>query len=193
MVDENGTVPFAGAVKQLLFWDRRGLGEVRLLSPQEFAGRCGPDRIGPDALAISVAQLRERLGASRRAIKVALLDQRALAGIGNIYASEILHRAGIHPAQPCLELAPRQWTRLRIEMRRVLREALRDEGSTLGDRTFRNARGGPGRFCRHVYQRDGQACLRCGRAEIVRIVQAQRSTFFCPACQVPSPSGRRSG
>ncbi len=80
-----------GSAPELLFWDRRGLGSVRLLAPDEFAELFGPDRVGPDALALSAELLRARLGASRRAIKVALLDQRAVAGIGNLYASEILH------------------------------------------------------------------------------------------------------
>ena len=99
----------SGPAKQLLFWDQRGLGVVRLVSPAEFQSRYGPDKIGPDALEISAAELRERLGKSGRAIKVALLDQKALAGIGNIYASETLHLVGIHPGTPCNKLTPRQW------------------------------------------------------------------------------------
>jgi formamidopyrimidine-DNA glycosylase len=160
------------------------LGVVRLVSPAEFAARYGADKMGPDALEISAAELRARLGASRRAIKVALLDQRALAGVGNIYASEILHRVRMHPATPCNRLTPRQWTKLRAELRRVLREALRDQGSTLSDSVYTTPAGEAGKFVRRVYQRHGQPCLRCGRAEIQRMVQAQRSTFFCPVCQV---------
>jgi formamidopyrimidine-DNA glycosylase len=182
----------SGPAKQLLFWDQRGLGVVRLVSPVEFAARYGADKIGPDALEISAAELRERLGASRRAVKVALLDQKALAGIGNIYASEILHRVRIHPATPCNRLTPRQWTKLHAEMRKVLREALRDQGSTLSDNVYTTSDGKPGKFTRRVYQRHGQPCLRCGQAEIERIVQAQRSTFFCPACQVAVAENRDS-
>jgi formamidopyrimidine-DNA glycosylase len=170
--------------RQLLFWDQRGLGVVRLVSPAEFESRYGPDKIGPDALEISAAELRARLGASRRAIKVALLDQKALAGIGNIYASEIVHRVGIHPATPCNRLMPRQWTKLHAEMGKVLHEALRDQGSTLADNIYTAPDGEPGKFTRRVYQRQGQPCLRCHQATIERIVQGQRSTFFCPACQV---------
>ncbi len=173
----------SGLAKQLLFWDRRGLGVVRLVSAAEFEGRYGPKKIGPDALEISAAELRSRLAASRRAIKVALLDQRAVAGIGNIYASEMLHRSGIHPAKPCNRLSPPEWRRLHAQMGKVLREAIRRQGSTLRDNTYRPARDEPGEYEFRVYQRDGQRCGRCGRGEIVRIVQAQRSTFFCPACQ----------
>jgi formamidopyrimidine-DNA glycosylase len=174
-----------GAVEELLFWDRRGLGVARLVSPRQFAQRYGRDRLGPDALEVSAAILRERLEGSRRAIKVALLDQHALAGVGNLYASEILHRAGIHPALPCRRLRPAQWTRLHAAMQEVLRAAIRHQGSTLRDGTYRIARNQPGnyQFCHWVYQRAGQRCLRCGGADVVRIVQCQRSTFFCPACQ----------
>jgi formamidopyrimidine-DNA glycosylase len=179
----------AGPKKQLLFWDQRGLGVVRLVSPPEFETRYGVDKIGPDALDIPAGTLRERLRASRREIKVALLDQRVLAGIGNIYASEILHRAGIHPRTPCDRLRPGQWTKLHAKMGEVLREALRDQGSTLSDNVYHAPGGGPGKYRRRVYQRHGQPCLACGRSQIVRIVQAQRSTFFCPACQ-PAAAGK---
>jgi formamidopyrimidine-DNA glycosylase len=173
--------------RQLLFWNQRGLGVVRLMSPRTFARQCGPDRLGPDALSITTADLRQRLASSRRAIKVALLDQRALAGVGNLYASEILHRAGLHPETPCTLLTPRQWRRLREAMGEVLDEAIRHQGSTLRDGTYRIARNEPGNYqvCHRVYQRHGEPCLRCGKAEIRRIVQAQRSTFFCPRCQRP--------
>jgi len=156
---------------------------VRLVSPAELERDYGAARIGPDALEISAAELRQRLESSRRAIKVALLDQRAVAGIGNIYASEILHRIGVHPAVPCDRLAPARWIRLHRAMRKVLREAIDRQGSTLSDMVYRDAQGEPGQYRFRVYQRAGEACLRCRQAEIVRIVQAQRSTFFCPACQ----------
>jgi formamidopyrimidine-DNA glycosylase len=171
---------------QLLFWDQRGLGVVRLLSPVEFESRLGPDKIGPDALEISAADLRNRLKSSRRAIKVALLDQKILAGVGNIYASESLHLARIHPGTPCDRLTPRQWKRLHAMIREVLNEALRRQGSTLADNVYNAPDGKPGKYAFRVYQRHGQPCPRCGRAEIKRIVQAQRSTFFCPACQAPA-------
>ena len=131
-------------------------------------------------------QLRERLGHSRRAIKVALLDQRAVAGIGNLYASEMLHVATFHPAAHCHRLNSEQWTRLHAAMRLVLEEAIRYEGSTLSDGTYRNALNESGGYQVHhrVYDRTEQPCPTCGRGTIQHIVQAQRSTFFCPQCQV---------
>jgi len=178
-------IELSGPAEQILFWDQRGLGVVRLLSPTEFAVSCGPAKIGPDALEISLNDLRTRLCRSARAIKVALLDQKVLAGVGNLYASEILHRAGIHPARSCRRLRKAQWQRVHAEMLCVLHEAIQHQGSTLRVGTYRIARDMPGnyQFNHRVYQRHGQTCLACGKAAIERIVQAQRSTFFCPSCQ----------
>ncbi len=178
-------IELSGPAERILFWDQRGLGVVRLVSPEEFDALYGAAKIGPDALEISAAELRRRLGRSSRAIKVALLDQKALAGVGNLYASEILHRAGIHPARSCRQLRKAQWQRVHAEMLRVLHDAIEHQGSTLRDGTYRIARDVSGnyQFRLRVYQRHGQICLACGKAEIVRIVQAQRSTFYCPVCQ----------
>jgi formamidopyrimidine-DNA glycosylase len=172
------------ASRWLWYWDRRGLGTVRLLSPRQVSAELGPRKLGPDALAITADELRERLGASRRAIKVALLDQRAVAGVGNLYASEILHAAGIHPGTLCHRLSAGRWERIKQAMREVLNTAIRYAGSTLADGTYRNALNQHGNYqnLHRVYGRAGAACPRCGRT-IVRIVQAQRSTFFCPRCQ----------
>jgi formamidopyrimidine-DNA glycosylase len=174
-----------GQHRQLLYWDRRGLGSVRLFSSRELAAELGPDRLGPDALQVSVQQLRSRLEGSRRAIKVALLDQRMVAGVGNLYASELLHVARIHPASPCCRLSGRQSSRLHMAMWQVLEDAIAHEGSTLSDDTYRNALNSPGTYQNHhrVYDRAAQSCPTCDRARIRRIVQAQRATFFCPRCQ----------
>ena len=174
-----------GTAEQLLFWDQRGLGVVNLFSPEQFIERLGPNRIGPDAIAVTSVILRERLGNSRRAVKVAMLDQHGISGVGNLYASEILHRAGIHPATVCFKLKPRHWTSIHAAMQTVLVEAIRHQGSTLRDGTYRAAHNEPGNYQdkHRVYQRAGKPCLQCGKAEIVRIVQAQRSTFYCPICQ----------
>lgn len=171
--------------RQFLFWDQRGLGVARLVSPAEFLCHYGPAKIGPDALEVTVAELRQRLGGSRRPIKVAFLDQKALAGVGNLYASEILHRAHVHPQVPCNRLRPAQWAKIHAAMRAILDEAIRHQGSTLRDGTYRIAHNEPGNYqvCHRVYQRADEPCLECGKGRIVRIVQAQRSTFFCPRCQ----------
>ena len=174
-----------GPHEELWYWDRRGLGSVRLFSAEQLEVELGPAKLGPDALAITVKEMRERLGKSSRAVKVALLDQQAVAGIGNLYASEMLHCARIHPATACEELAPEDWKALHREMRKVLRTAIRYEGSTLGDGTYRNALNKAGGYQNHhrVYARAGERCPTCRGGKIVRIVQAQRSTFYCPVCQ----------
>jgi formamidopyrimidine-DNA glycosylase len=178
-----------GTVRELMYWDRRGLGNVRLFSPAEFAAAFGPEKVGPDALAMTAELFQQQLGGSRRAVKVALLDQRAVAGIGNLYASEILHLARVHPARECDRITRRQWLAIANATREVLTTAIRYEGSTLGDGTYRNALNEVGGYQNHhrVYNRAGSACMRCGTgSKIVRIVQAQRSTFFCATCQSKS-------
>jgi len=176
---------------ELLFWDRRGLGSVRLVSPAEMDRWLGPDKLGPDALVISSDELRSRFRVSKRAIKVALLDQKLVAGIGNLYAAEILHLASVHPEKACNRITGPEWLRIHQAIGTVLNTAIQYEGSTLSDGTYRNALNQSGSYqAQHrVYDREGQACLTCGKKVIVRIVQCQRSTFFCPYCQ--TKSGRR--
>jgi formamidopyrimidine-DNA glycosylase len=172
--------------RELLYWDRRGLGSVRLFSPQEFQITFNSEKVGPDALAMTGELFRTRLGASKRAVKVALLDQRAVAGIGNLYASEILHLAGIHPARRCDKITRSQWQAIADATCSVLEAAIRYEGSTLRDGTYRNALNGEGAYQNHhrVYDKEGQSCPRCkGDTLIRRSVQSQRATFFCPRCQ----------
>ncbi len=173
-----------GPIDEILYWDRRGLGNVRLFSREEYDSRFGLEKIGPDALEITADEFRERLGGSRREIKPALLDQRAVAGIGNLYASEILHVARIHPQRKCSAMTRQQWQSLVAATHSVLAEAIRYEGSTLGDGTYRNALNQAGGYqnMHRVYNRAEQLCPRCS-AKIKRLVQTQRSTFFCAKCQ----------
>jgi formamidopyrimidine-DNA glycosylase len=171
---------------ELLYWDRRGLGNVRLFSPDQFEAAFGPEKLGPDALTMTAELFRTQLGGSKRAVKVAMLDQRAVAGIGNLYASEILHMAAVHPARRCDTITRPQWQRIADATCAVLETAIRYEGSTLGDGTYRNALNQAGSYQNHhcVYDKAGEACPRCGGdSKITRIVQAQRSTFFCRVCQ----------
>jgi formamidopyrimidine-DNA glycosylase len=171
------------------FWDRRGLGTITLVDDTGFASACGEGKLGPDGLVLTGDDLRRTLAKSQRAVKVALLDQRAVAGIGNIYAAEILFRAGLDPRTRCRQLRSADWDRVAAETRRVLAEAVRLEGSSIGDETYRTADSRPGRAQRRhrVYGREGEPCRAC-TTPIERIVLGQRATFFCPACQA---RGRR--
>ena len=173
---------------RVLYWDRRGLGCVVLLSMTELM-RIQTEKLGPDALAISTDELQERLESSRREVKVALLDQSVVAGIGNIYASEILHLARVHPQARCDRLTHQQWDEIRAATHEVLEEAVRHEGSTLSDGTYRNALNTAGEYQNHhrVYDRAGETCATCGAGSVRRIVQAQRSTFYCHRCQTKRP------
>ncbi len=170
--------------REILFWDRRGLGTVRLLTREEFTERVDA-KLGPDALVFTAEHIQSKLRSSRRAVKVALLDQKVVAGIGNLYAAEILFLAGIDPRTRCDKLSGPQWRRIRSCTLAVLNEAIEHEGSTLSDGTYRNALNDPGGYqnCHRVYDRAALPCPRCHDGVIRRIVQAQRSTFFCPKCQ----------
>jgi len=171
--------------RSLWFWDRRGLGTVSLLNPNEVQLLFGQEFLGPDALAADASHWKAVCGATRRPIKVLLLDQSKVAGIGNLYASEILHLCRIHPAAPADSLRPAQLKLLAQFTVEVLSTAIQYEGSTLGDGTYRNALNQSGGYqnAHRVYAREGETCPSCDREEILRIVQSQRSTFYCPKCQ----------
>jgi formamidopyrimidine-DNA glycosylase len=172
-------------IRHIWYWDRRGMGSVRLLTAAQLARQLGAAALGPDALSLDAVQLARRLGHSRREIKVALLDQKAVAGIGNLYASEILHLARIHPTRRCDQLRSADWHRLYAALREILENAILHEGSTLSDGTYRNALNQSGGYQNHhrVYGRADQPCPTCRRGLVQRFVQAQRSTFYCPLCQ----------
>ncbi len=115
-------------------------------------------------------------------IKVALMDGSVVVGIGNIYASEALHLAGVHPLRKCKRISGSGYHRIAASMRQVLSKALRQGGTTLQD--FRRADGLPGYFSREllVYGRAGQPCRVCTKP-IRSCIIGQRSTFYCPRCQ----------
>ncbi len=175
--------PAHGQPSSFEFWDRRGLGTVRLLTNQEMLQL--RDRLGPDPLEMTTTDWKRQLGRTKRSIKNALLDQNLVVGIGNIYASEILHLARISPEAPASSLSSGRIIRIANASVRILKDAIRYEGSTLGDGTYRNALSREGHYQnKHcVYQKEGNRCPTCKRSCIRRIVQAQRSTFFCPRCQ----------
>jgi formamidopyrimidine-DNA glycosylase len=172
-----------GSQRELLFWDRRGLGKVQLVTRHQYETEIA-SRLGPDALTIDESILAERFRHSQREIKVALLDQSAIAGIGNLYAAEILFAAAVDPRTKCNRIRKIQWQRIAAATRDILSCAIKYEGSTLSDGTYRNAINGEGSYQNHhrVYDRENLPCPVC-HWPIVRIVQAQRSTFFCRHCQ----------
>ena len=176
---------FSHGEKEVLYWDRRGLGMIYLLNDQQYQERFSLKNLGPDALDVTGKLLKEIFGKSKRPVKVALLDQKKVAGIGNLYASEILHVAAIHPAKQCNRITLRQWDLIAETTIDILQTAIAHEGSTLSDGTYRNALNDPGGYqnMHRVYDKEGEACPICMDSVITRIVQAQRSTFFCKSCQ----------
>ena len=169
--------------------------ELRLVDPRRFGGvRAGVftelmasdplGSLGPEPLepGFSGAALAERLGRSVRPIRDALLDQEAVAGVGNIYAVEALFAAGIHPLIAANRLHASAWDRLASSVVRALQQGIENGGTTLKD--FRNVVGEVGRNQDDlkVYGRAGEECSRCG-AELVGFVSGGRSGAFCPRCQ----------
>jgi formamidopyrimidine-DNA glycosylase len=115
-------------------------------------------------------------------VKSFLMDAGVVVGVGNIYASEALHLAGVHPRRSVARLSSERFDRIAATVRDVLTRAIEEGGTTLND--FADADGEPGYFAvsLHVYGRAGEPCLRCG-GTVRRIVQSNRSTFYCPGCQ----------
>ena len=169
----------------MLFRDRRGLGNVTLLSPKQYETKLTDGKLGPDALDVSLEEFPGRFKESRRDIKVAMLDQSAVLGIGNLYASEILHLAGVHPRTRCDRISSKRWALIYKYMLEVFEKAIQYEGSTLSDGTYRNALNVDGGYQNEhrVYDREGDSCANCKKSKIIRIVQAQRATFYCKKCQ----------
>jgi formamidopyrimidine-DNA glycosylase len=135
---------------------------------------------------VTAGWLAGRARGRSRPIKNFLLDGRILAGIGNIYACEILFAARMHPATPASRLVPADWQRVLKETRRILEAAITKGGTTVAN--FLNSQGEAGLFQLElqVYGRGGEPCRRCG-ALVHRLVQAGRSTFCCPGCQKLKP------
>jgi formamidopyrimidine-DNA glycosylase len=168
--------------RRVMFHDTRKFGRARLLDAAGVAAIEGAHGLEPLDASFTDDALGGLLRARRRQLKPLLLDQRLIAGIGNIYADEALWRARLHPLRSSDTLSPDEVGRLRAAIREALDAGLRNGGSTLRD--YRNAYGEAGTNQQHfaAYSRDGQPCERCG-ATIVRIVVGQRGTHYCPECQ----------
>jgi formamidopyrimidine-DNA glycosylase len=165
----------------LHYSDPRLFGRLRLVPGAAFQELPEIRALGPDPLSqgIDPSRLAATLARTRRAIKVALLDQRLLAGVGNIYASESLFRARIDPRRPAASLSSAEVRRLSRTILESFWNAIAlEEGPEI---TYVEEPGAPNRF--RVYDHGGERCPRCRRGKIRRVVQAQRSTYYCPRCQ----------
>lgn len=179
------------AVLRLQLDDQRTLvyHDVRRLGTLLWLDQAGWDRydraIGPEPLdkGFTARTLSRILQGSRAAVKKVLMDQRALAGVGNIYAQEALFAAGIDPSKPAREVSPARVAPLRRELVRILQAAIRAKGSTVRD--YRTGTGEPGKFQLEllVYDREGEPCLRCGTTLAGTHAIDARITVFCHRCQ----------
>ena len=167
----------------LHYRDIRRLGTVSVMNEDRFArysGALGHEPLDPD---FTVERLSAILRASRQAVKRVLMDQRRLVGVGNIYANEVLWRAGVDPSRPAATLSPAEVARVHAELHDVLTEAVRARGTSFRD--YRDAAGERGSFAEQLqaYGREGQRCQRCGRRLVATHEIDGRSTVFCWQCQ----------
>lgn len=168
--------------RRLLYRDVRRFGRLEFMAADAWKIRSGEMGVEPLCDAFTPDALHERLAPSRVAVKTRLMDGRQVVGVGNIYASEALFRAGIDPRRPSRSVTMEEAARLHRQIRAVLTEAIEHRGTTLLDYRDANGRAGGFRAVLRVYGRQGEPCVRCGEP-IRRTVQGGRSTFFCPQCQ----------
>ena len=174
----------ADGVARVTYNDVRRFGFMDIIETDHLEASSHFRGMGPEPLgnAFSSRDLSTALRGRSTSVKQALLDQRVVAGLGNIYVCEALHRAGISPRRKASTVVGKRAERLAPVIRQVLTEAIEAGGSTLRD--YAGADGQLGYFQHEfrVYDREGQGCGQCGK-DIQRIVQSGRSTFFCSSCQ----------
>ena len=174
--------------REARFVDPRTFGEVVVFAPDRVADEL-PElhRLGVDPIAepFDRRHLRSIVRATSRALKPLLLDQHRIAGIGNIYADEILHDARLRPDRPADSLSLAAEARLHDSIVSVLSAAIEAGGSTLGDAQYVDLDGAGGSYqdAHRVYGRGGERCITCGRGWVRRTVTGGRGTHFCPRCQ----------
>ncbi len=178
--------------REIRFVDIRRFGRVWVLGRFDVdwsdANRCdeamreaGLSKLGGEPLVLKLSEFRELLK-SKRAIKTLLLDQKVIAGLGNIYTDEVLFAAGVHPLCPAEKVSKQQAEQMLRAMKRILNKAIKYGGTTFSD--YRNAYGQKGAYKRflQVYTRAGEQCYKCGTV-ISKIKVGGRSSCFCPGCQ----------
>jgi formamidopyrimidine-DNA glycosylase len=163
--------------RELRFVDPRRFGKLAVV--REGAGFAGP---GTEPLTVKKEEFAQLFKGRKLAIKAALLNQKLLHGVGNIYADESLFRSGIRPTRPAGKLTREQLGRLHKELVKVLRAAIKAGGTTVSDYVDSDGAEGLFQFRLRAYGRTGEPCVKCKTA-IKRIVVGGRSTHYCPQCQ----------
>jgi formamidopyrimidine-DNA glycosylase len=178
--------------QQLRFRDVRRFGSITLYADavelEAFLG----GRLGPEPFDLPAGDFRRALAGTSRPLKAALLDQRVVAGVGNIYADEALFQAKLPPTQLGRDTTPAEADRLRKAIVAVLNRAIERRGSSIRDYVGGDGRRGSYQEERRVYGRTGRPCPRCG-APVARVRLAGRSTHYCPRCQAPARGHRNNG
>ena len=166
--------------------DLRKFAKILLIKKEELEKIEDLKDLGPEPLDkdFTLEKLIEKLKNKNKKIKEVLMDQKVIAGIGNIYANEILWEAEINPFKLSKDLNQKEFENLYKAIRKVLSLAIKYQGSTISDEMYRDIYGKEGEYgkIRKVYQREGEKCFRC-QSKILRKVQNGRSTFYCPKCQ----------
>lgn len=168
--------------EELRFRDPRRFGLVSYHTAQELEQLLTSGKLGPEPFDLTTEAFHAKLGGTVRSLKAVLLDQRVLAGVGNIYADEALFAAKLHPAKRGCDVTKKEADRLRQALVTVLSRAIEKHGSTF--LSFYYGDGSRGEYQNEfkAYQQTGQPCTRC-RTAIQQITLAGRSTHFCPGCQ----------
>ena len=169
---------------ELRYNDARRFGMCWITTDAQLAAHPRMRHLGPEPLSpdFTADYLRERARGSRRPIKNFLMDATVVVGVGNIYASECLYLARIRPTREVGRMRPQHWRRVCDAVRQVLETAIEHRGTTLSDYVDSAGREGGFQNQLSVYGREGEACAQ-DRRRIVRIVQAGRSSYYCPGCQ----------
>ncbi|CAN5745712.1 bifunctional DNA-formamidopyrimidine glycosylase/DNA-(apurinic or apyrimidinic site) lyase [soil metagenome] len=168
--------------RALLYDDARRFGDLDLRDERGWAERDAELGVEPLSEHFTAARLHDLTRTSISPIRNWLLDQRRVAGVGNIYALEALFRAGVRPTRRARTLARRETAALTDALRSVLQESIDARGTTISD--YRDGSGQPGGFDQRlrVYGRTGKPCVVCG-SQVKRVVLSNRSAFYCPTCQ----------
>lgn len=181
MSDYTHTVFLLSGEEELRFHDVRKFGKVYLTDDESLVlGKLGPEPLSP---AFTRKRLFEMLKDRHRILKPLLIDQGFIAGIGNIYADESLHRARIDPRRISNSLNEQESRLLHDGIRRTLREAIENGGATISDYRRPDGTEGEMQHSFRVYGREEEPCYRC-KGKIKRIILGGRSTYFCPSCQM---------
>ncbi len=168
-----------------------GASELHFVDPRTFGQMFVSDaelpelaHLGPDPFDVDQAGLAGLLSSRTTKLKVILMDQSTISGIGNMYADEILHAARLRPERQGRDLSPTEVASLSVAIREVLGEAVARRGSTLADRQYKDLYGAAGTYqeLHRVYGREGKPCTRCGGL-VARSRSNGRSNFYCPGCQ----------